>query len=84
MLLIQEHKLDAKAAAKAKKMCAGWSITAHFAARDDGAAREGTAVLIKHVNLGIGPNTITFDSTSDGRFTLASFEMQEAKERIGE
>ena len=82
MLLVQETKLDKKGSAGAQRYCEARGIAARFSARDDEAAREGTAVLVKMQSLALTASDVQFDSCSDGRCTVASFECHHRKERI--
>ena len=82
MLLIQEHKLDKRKAADAERYCEARGIAAQFSTRQDEAAREGTAVLIKLSQLAIKHADVSFEECSDGRCTVAAFKCRNKKEKV--
>lgn len=80
--MIQEHKLDKKGAKQAQDFCEARGIAARFSCREDEAAREGTAILIKTKPLAISHEDVTFDKCADGRCTVAAFTTKGRKETI--
>ena len=82
VLLIQEHKLDKRKATDAERFCSARGIAAAFSVRQDEAAREGTAVLVKLRELALKQDDVTFDTCSDGRCTVASFKCRHKKEKV--
>ena len=73
VLLLQETKLDASQSKDAEKTARGLGMWAKFAGRADGAAREGTAIVIKTREIECESGQIVASTASDGRYTCAAF-----------
>ena len=72
MLLLQEHKLDARGARDATMAARLMGLEARFDARADGSASRGTAIIVKPANLGgLSREKVTFKGGEDGTITTA-------------
>ena len=71
VLLLQEHKLDARGARDAVKEARLLGLEARFDARNDGTASRGTAIIVNPAHLGVSRDKVSFSGGGDGTITAA-------------
>ena len=71
VLLLQEHKFDARGARDAVKEAKLLGLEARFDAQIDGTASRGTAIIVNPAHLGVSRENVSFSGGEDGTITTA-------------